>query len=268
MTRHPTQWAGDYDGRLEAMINLSHAAAHQTLSFFGDSNLQIDRKGDATPVTQADRSAEQLIRNELADAFGDDSILGEEFGETGGRSGYRWIIDPIDGTKSFICGVPLYSTLIGLEHGDQMIGGVIVIPALGESIVAAADCGAWHRTKEDQPWNRASVSSCENISDAVFVTSQVDLFAQRNSKAYETIQSAASITRSWGDGYGYLLVATGRAEIMLDPVVCPWDVAAVAPVIAESGGRFADWSGANTIRGGDALGTNAQLFEQVLKILV
>ncbi|WP_145117531.1 histidinol-phosphatase [Rosistilla oblonga] len=267
-TTPPSEWSARDEGRVAAMIDLAHAAGQLTLNFFGDATLAVDRKGDASPVTEADRSAERLIRQRVAESYGDDAILGEEFADTQGSSGYRWIVDPIDGTKSFICGVPLYSTIVAVEKDDQVIAGAIVIPALGESIVAAIGSGAWHRRNSDADWTAAHVSPCDRIEDAVFLTSQVDSFANRGAAAaYDSLQSAASITRSWGDAYGYLLVATGRADIMVDPIVNPYDVAAVQPVLTEAGGQFSDWKGNPTIRGGDAFGTNGKLHAQVLSHL-
>ncbi|MEZ6088808.1 MAG: histidinol-phosphatase [Pirellulaceae bacterium] len=265
---HPNQWSDSHQGRLAALIDMAQRAGQRTLDFFGDPALVVDRKGDESPVTQADRSAELLIRETLSEAFAEDAIMGEEFDDTAGNSGYRWIIDPIDGTKSFICGVPLYSTLVGLEHNNEIIGGMIVIPALGESIVAAVGLGAWHRKRDDSPWQAASVSKCDRLDESVFLTSQVDSFGKRDKMlAYQSIESTASITRTWGDAYGYLLVATGRAEIMVDPYVNPWDVAAVMPVIQEAGGRFTDWKGQPTIHGGDAFATNGPLHSQVQALL-
>ncbi|MGI9516948.1 MAG: histidinol-phosphatase [Pirellulaceae bacterium] len=266
--RTPAEWSAEHDGRLEAMISLAHAAAGSTLNFFNDRGLTVDRKGDASPVTEADRNAERLFRKQLAEQFADDAVLGEEFEEQSGASGYRWIGDPIDGTKSFICGVPLYSTLVGLQHDGEMIGGVIAIPALGESVVAAHGFGAWHRSGAQEPWQRAQVSSCNDLAQATFVTSQVDTFASRGAEpVYRQLESAAYITRSWGDGYGYLLVATGRAEVMVDPIVNAWDVGAILPVVREAGGRFTDWKGDESIDGGDAFGTNGLLHQDVIHIL-
>lgn len=265
---HPDQWSNRDAGRIAAMIELAHAAGQLTLNYFGDTTLAVDRKGDASPVTEADRGAERLIREQLADSYPDDAILGEEFADTQGSSGYRWIVDPIDGTKSFICGVPLYSTLVAVEKDDQVIAGAIIIPALGESIVAAIGCGAWHRRTSDDAWKTAQVSSRDQIEEAVFLTSQVDSFAKRGAAAaYASLQSVASISRSWGDAYGYLLVATGRADIMVDPIVNPYDVAAVQPVLIEAGGQFSDWKGNPTIRGGDAYGTNGHLHAKVQSLL-
>jgi histidinol phosphatase-like enzyme (inositol monophosphatase family) len=201
-------------------------------------------------------------------AFPDDTVQGEEFAEQTGISAYRWIVDPIDGTKSFVCGVALYSTLLALECDGESLGGVIYIPAGGEMIVAATGQGSWYRSADDAIWQKASASSKSDIADAVFVTSQVDSFDRRGAEgAYKRIQKDAWLTRSWGDGYGYLMVATGRADIMIDPECNAWDVAAILPIVNEAGGQFTDWKGNATTRGGDGVGTNGLLHDAVLERL-
>jgi fructose-1,6-bisphosphatase/inositol monophosphatase family enzyme len=163
--------------------------------------------------------------------------------------------------------VPLYSTLLAIEHDGEPLGGVISIPALGEMIVAATGQGSWYRSK-DAAWKRARVSGKSNIAEAVFVTSQVDAFEARGAAgAYKRIEGSAWVTRSWGDGYGYLMVATGRADIMIDPQCNPWDVAAILPIVVEAGGRFTDWKGNVTTRGGDGVGTNGKLHDVTLALL-
>ena len=140
--------SADGSAQLSERLELARSAAREagklTLEFFQRADLAVERKADQSPVTAADREAEQLMRERIAAAFPDDAILGEEFPDRRGTSGYRWILDPIDGTKSFIHGVPLYGTLIGLEHGLQSVLGVIQIPALDECVYAAAGQGAWH----------------------------------------------------------------------------------------------------------------------------
>jgi histidinol phosphatase-like enzyme (inositol monophosphatase family) len=262
----PETWQA-HEGRLAAMMEVAQAAGRHTLKYFRSDALVVDAKQDDSPVTIADREAEQLTRKLLAERFPNDTLQGEEFEEQTGSSSYRWIVDPIDGTKSFVCGVPLYSTLLALECDGSPLGGVIFIPALDEILVAANDQGCWHRCCQDD-WRRASVSGKTDINQAVFVTSQVDAFGQRGAaEAYLRLERAAWITRSWGDGYGYLLVATGRADIMIDPVCNAWDVAAILPILFEAGGRFTDWKGTATVRGGDGVGTNGQLHEAVLNLL-
>ncbi len=267
MTTSPDDWQSLHDGRLTAMIEVASAAGTHTLRYFRSDALVVDSKSDDSPVTVADREAEQLTRALLAKRFPNDTLQGEEFEERTGSSAYRWIVDPIDGTKSFVCGVPLYSTLLALEQDGSPLAGVIVIPALDEIIVAAANQGSWYRRKGGS-WVRANVSSKTDISQAVFVTSQVDSFDDRGAvDAYKRLEKEAWITRSWGDGYGYLLVATGRADIMIDPICNAWDVAAILPILKEAGGRFTDWQGRETTRGGDGVGSNGHLHETVLKLL-
>ncbi len=274
MAQGPESWNNEHGGRLNALVDVVRAAGEHTLSYFRQSELVVDAKADDSPVTIADREAEQLVRQQLASRFPTDTLQGEEFAEQEGTSVYRWVVDPIDGTKSFICGVPLYSTLLGLEKDGEPLAGAILIPALGEMVVAAIGYGSWYQTAGrfpgDRPtgWHRARVSSTSEIGRAVFVTSQVDSFDRRGAAAaYRRLEQEAWITRSWGDGYGYLLVATGRADIMVDPVCNPWDVAAILPVVVEAGGSFTDWQGNATTRGGDGLGTNRLLHATALQIL-
>ena len=264
MSIPPTQWPALHDGRLAAMIEVARLAGEHTLKYFRSETLAIDAKVDDSPVTIADREAEQLARKLLIQQFPSDTVEGEEFDDQDGTSDYRWVIDPIDGTKSFVSGVPLYSTLLALEHDGQPLGGVIFIPALDEMVVGAIGHGAWTRCGS-QAWKPASVSNKTELSQATFVTTQVDTFHLRGAEqAYQRLQKGAWLTRSWGDGYGYLLVATGRADVMVDPICNPWDVAAILPIVVEAGGRFTDWKGNATVRGGDGVGTNGKLHDAVL----
>lgn len=264
----PATWEPHHGGRLQAMIEVAHLAGRHTLQYFRHSDLVVDAKSDDSPVTRADREAEQLVRKSISERFPNDTIQGEEFAEQSGDSDYRWVVDPIDGTKSFVCGAPLYSTLLALEHNGSPLGGVIYIPALGEMVVAMIHHGCWYRSSDSEPWSAASVSSKTDLAEAVFVTSQVDSFDARGAEgAYKRLEKAAWITRTWGDGYGYLLVATGRADVMIDPECNAWDVAAILPVVTEAGGIFTDWSGNPTTRGGDGVGTNGGLHQSVLSAL-
>jgi len=263
----PATFTQSHQGRWEAAVEWARKAGRKTLEYFQGENFEVVRKSDASPVTIADQQAEQLIRQGLAKHFPQDGILGEEFGSIEGASGYQWIVDPIDGTKSIIYGVPLYSTLVGLLFEDQPIAGVIYIPGMDELIHAAIGHGAYHEVS-GKPIRRASVARSRSLQEGLFVTSQVDTFDKRGSRsAFTDLQARAYVTRTWGDAYGYLLVATGRAEVMVDPRVSPWDVAAVLPVIEEAGGRFTDWKGNRTIHGGDGVATNGNLHAEVLELL-
>jgi histidinol phosphatase-like enzyme (inositol monophosphatase family) len=236
----------------------------------GLHNVQTKSTG-TDMVTEFDRASEAMIFDGLRTLRPLDSVVGEEGAAHSGESDITWFIDPIDGTKSFISGVPLYSTLVGLTlHGAPLLG-VIAIPALGELVVAARQCGAWYgQGHGDQvvQLSRCHVSSVDRLEDGLFLTSQVDNFDRRGAQeAYRELERQAYVSRSWGDGYGYLLVATGRAELMVDPIVNPWDVAAVAPVIIEAGGSFTSWSGAVDLRAGHCFASNTKLHQGALEIL-
>ncbi|MCE9552102.1 MAG: histidinol-phosphatase [Planctomycetes bacterium] len=254
-------------GRLDLARRIAHEAGQLTLRYFQRPDLAVDIKADLSPVTAADREAEQLLRRKIEADFPDDAILGEEFGERAGRSGYRWVLDPIDGTKSFVHGVPLYGTLVGVQYGEQDVIGVIYIPALGETAYAARGQGAWYVRGSEAPV-AARVSTVRTLADSLLLTTDAKSFSLRASgqgaAAYDALQSAARLTRTWGDCYGYLLVATGRADVMVDPIMNVWDAAAVAPIIEEAGGRYSDWRGRPTISGGDGVASNGLVHEAVL----
>jgi histidinol-phosphatase len=255
------------DARLQLAIRIARAAGELTLRHFRANDLAVERKSDASPVTAADRGAELFLRDEIGKAFPDDAILGEEFPAKEGPSGFRWILDPIDGTKSFIRGVPLYGTLIGVERGDESVIGVIEMPALDERAWAAKGSGAWYVRGANEPVP-ARVSTRATLAEGLFVASQVDSFAKQDrGEAYLRLQAAAGITRTWGDCYGYLLVATGRAELMADPIMSAWDAGAMLPILVEAGGTFTDWRGKPTIHSGEGIATNGLVFDEVMRLL-
>jgi len=218
----------------------------------------VELKADASPVTKADRGAEQLIRERIAARYPDHAVVGEEYGADGRSSAFRWIVDPIDGTKSFIRGVPLFGVLIALEIDGQVDVGVCHMPALAETVAAATGLGcAWN----GQP---ARVSAVSQLQDATVVMSDALMLARRLGDRWARLEGDAGLLRSWGDCYGHCLVATGRADVMLDPVMNPWDCAALLPIVREAGGHFTDWTGVARIDGGDAVSTNEHLQEQIL----
>jgi histidinol-phosphatase len=259
--------AAEVAARLALARSAGLEAGRLTLRYFQTANYKVERKSDNSPVTVADRQAEQLLRERIAAAFPSDGILGEELGTTEGTSGFRWILDPIDGTKSFIHGVPLYGTMVAVEHDGRAVVGLVFMPALDEGVFASAGQGAWHFRGSTAP-ERAHVSTKPRLADGLFVTSAVDTFIQRGAlEAFRALEDAAYITRTWGDCYGYLLVATGRAEVMIDPVLNVWDAAAVQPIIEEAGGTFTDWQGTPTIHAGEAIATNGLVLKEVLGII-
>ncbi|HEV3418520.1 MAG TPA: histidinol-phosphatase [Pirellulales bacterium] len=256
----------DLTARLQLGLSAAREAGKLTLEYFQRDGLAVEWKQDASPVTIADRRAEQLLRERIATEFPDDAILGEELAERPGNSGYRWILDPIDGTKSFIHGVPLYGTLVGMEFESRAVLGIIVIPALDECVHAVRGQGAWH-ARGSQPPRQVHVSSTKTLSESLFCTSEVASFGARGAAAvYDRLQAATRLSRTWGDCYGYLMVATGRAELMVDPIMNVWDAAAVQPIIEEAGGTFTDWRGRPTIHSGEGIATNGQILDEVLKI--
>ena len=238
-------------------------AGRLTLGYY-QSGLRPDFKSDDTPVTVADREAEQLIRSRIEQRFPDHDIVGEEFGRATTGSSFRWYIDPIDGTRSFVRGVPLYAVLIGLEIDGVCHVGAANFPALGEMIVAATGEGCW--------WNgrRARVSSVTQLKDALISHYDAAAFKKNGPlklAAWERFKAIANYRAGWCDAYGYLLVATGRAEVMLDPQMSSWDCAPFPAILKEAGGYFGDWHGNETIHAGEAIGTTKTLLPEVLAVI-
>jgi len=236
-------------------------AGRITLEHF-QTGVVVERKADDSPVTVADRGAEERLREMILSRFPDDGILGEEHGEHQGSSGRRWIVDPIDGTKSFVHGVPLYGVMVGVEVEGVPSVGVVNLPALNEMVCAAKGLGC--------TWNgrKARVSAVSDLTEAlVLCTDFEDIHRHGRTEAYRALRSEVRLARGWGDCYGHVLVATGRAEVMLDPVMNVWDCAALPPILEEAGGTFTDWEGTPTIHGADAVATNGLLFGAVMEKL-
>ena len=244
---------------LEVAADAAYTAGRRTLAWY-NAGVAIDTKQDSTPVTCADRDAEHTIRQIITKRFPTHSILGEEHGAVTGDPNYKWIIDPIDGTKSFIHGVPLYGVLIGVEIRNRPAVGAVYLPATDELTLAADGLGCTHNGRP------ARCSTVSSLSDATMLVTSASSLIKR-SDAYEKLDGQVKLTRGWGDCYGYIMVATGRAEIMLDYAINPWDCAPLVPILREAGGRFSTWSGDETIYGKDAFATNAALYPQVLSIL-
>jgi len=255
--------------RLEFAVGIAQQAGLLTLRYFRRQDLVVENKTDKSPVTIADRTAEELLRARIAERFPHDGIIGEEFGAVSGTSGYDWTLDPIDGTKSFIHGVPLFTTLVAVLQDDQPCLGVIHAPATGETVYAAHGGGCWYTPEAKSDPQPARVSKIKRLEEGLLLTSELEGFSTRRqggSDAFTRLQTAAKIARTWGDGYGYLLVATGRAEVMIDPNMNLWDAAPLQPIIEEAGGHFSDWQGNPTIRAGEALATNGLVTDEVLAI--
>jgi histidinol-phosphatase len=257
----------EWKAREEFALAIAREASALILSHYQSTGLNVELKGDESPVTVADRGAEELLRDRIGKQFPDDRVLGEEFGETGGRNDFRWILDPIDGTMSFVHGVPLFGTLIGLEAGDEAVMGVCRIPALDEVAWATRGQGTWWQTGKGQP-RRASVTDTRRLDQAMFSYTAVELFDQYHVRpAFDAIHRRCHDSRAWGDCYGHLLVATGRCDLMVDPIMNVWDAAPLLPILQEAGGHFIDWNGRATIRGGNGISVNAHLKHELLQII-
>lgn len=237
-------------------------AGKLTLRYF-QSGVAVDRKADESPVTVADREAEAYLRAAITARHPGHAVIGEEEGTSGSADAeYRWVLDPIDGTRSFIRGVPLYGVLIGLLRGDEPVLGVINLPALGEMVYAAQGQGCF--------WNGrpCRVSSISRLEEAL-LTGTINVGYERYGKAepFARLATRAGLIRTWGDCYAYALIATGRAEIALDPGMSLWDAAALLPVLQEAGGSYTDWRGNPTVHGNEGLGTNGLLLDEVLALI-
>jgi histidinol-phosphatase len=277
--------------RFDALQKLSLLGAYHCLGYFhtqmknqqregrseSGGHFQVDRKSDRTFVTTADREAEEILRQQIAKDFAHDTIVGEEFGRTEGKSGWCWYLDPIDGTQAFVHGVPLFGTLVGVEYQGVSILGAVVLPALGEALFAAKNQGChWHRGLVADPKARtflggerslARVSPVKDMGEALFCTTWLKSYQATNTVGlFYKICEKTGIFRGWGDCYGYALVATGRAEIMVDPQLMVWDAAPMLVLIEEAGGRYTSLNGERSIHSSHAIATNGWLHDRVLEL--
>lgn len=247
---------------LDFAVETAYLAGRLTLGYF-QTDIQADFKSDDTPVTIADRKAEQLIRERIGKRYPNHDIVGEEYGSKDNQAtSHRWFIDPIDGTKSFVRGIPLYAVLIGLEIEGTIQVGAAYYPALDEMIAAATSLGCW--------WNgrRARVSQITSLERGIVTCSSTQEFEKHGRlTAWNRILNTCYYQTGWGDAYGYLLVATGRAELMLDPIMSVWDCAPFPPILSEAGGYFGDWQGNPTIYANESMGTTKALLPEVLSLI-
>lgn len=251
----------DWRNRYEAAIAATHEAGRLALAYF-DQGVAVEWKQDHSPVTLADRGAEELLRATLSKHFPNDGFLGEEYGDQPGSSGYRWIIDPIDGTRSFVRGVPIWATLLGLEYRNEPVAGVAYLPAMGQTFRALRGDGAFRDER------RLRVSEVANLSEAHFFYSSLSWFfkAGADNRFLELVKKTQR-QRGFGDFYGFVLVAQGSGELMVDHGVHAWDLGALRPIIEEAGGRLTDWRGQATIHHPDVIASNGRLHDEVLNIL-
>ena len=253
--------------RFDLMIRVVREAGRIALNYYpdlkaADFSAQVIWKSDNSPVTIADREAEVHLRKVLLDAFPNDGFLGEESGDQRGNSGYRWIVDPIDGTRSFVRGVPHWATLVGLEHDGQAIAGLAYEPVINRTWKAMKGAGAF---RDDQ---RIHVSRIERLDESVMFYSSLSWFVKAGRQdQFLQLVARTQRQRGFGDYYGHLLVAQGAGEFMIEHGVHSWDVAALKVIVEEAGGRFTDWNGTPTIHTPDCLASNGLTHEAVLEIM-
>ena len=251
-----------YRPYLDFAVETAHLAGKLTLGYY-QTGLRPDLKSDDTPVTAADRASEQFIRARIEARYPQHAIVGEEYGVQGAEgASHRWFVDPIDGTKAFVHGVPLYAVLIGLEIEGTVEVGAVYFPALEEMVAAATGEGCW--------WNgrRARVSKVATLDRAFVTTTDVGSFERHGrGDAWQRLSAATYHRAGWSDAYGHCLVATGRVELALDPIMSVWDCGPFPPILREAGGYFGDWQGNETIYGNEAVSTTPALLPHVLELI-
>ena len=251
----------DWRNRYDAALQAADQAGQFALQYF-DRDIAIEWKADDSPVTMADRGSEELIRTALLGKFPGDGFLGEEFGATLGTSGYRWIIDPIDGTRSFIRGIPIWACMIGLEFKGELIAGIVALPAMKQVYRALRGDGAYRDER------RIRVSDIATLEKSHVYYSSISWFTRVGAdKQFLKLVSLTERQRGFGDFYGFMMVAQGSGEIMVEHGVHAWDLAAIAPIIEEAGGRLTAWDGKLDIEKPDVLATNGLMHEAALKIM-
>lgn len=244
-----------------AAVDMAVEAGKLTLRYYR-TQYEVEVKEDGSPVTSADRHAEELMRDYISNTFPEHEILGEEKEAKVTGSPYRWILDPIDGTQSFIHGVPLYTTLVGLTYHDHPIVGVIYAPVVQELCDAAEGQGCRYGAQD------CHIRYCNSLSDATLLSTDVATIRSEGlGSAFDTLLDKSHIHRTWGDAYGHMMVASGRADIMFDPVLNIWDAAPLYSIIREAGGIYTDFQGEATIDGGNGLSCSPLLHDQILDIV-
>jgi histidinol-phosphatase len=251
----------EWRARYETALDLARRAGEVALRYFTGS-FTVEWKGDDSPVTVADRETELLLRTGLQEAFPGDGFLGEEFGDTPGTSGYRWVLDPIDGTRSFVRGIPLWAVLVGLEYRGEQIAGIAHAPALGQTHHALRGGGAYCHDR------RIRVSDEADLARALVFYSSMSWFVRAGREAeFLDLVRCTERQRGFGDYFGFVLVAQGSGEVMVEHGVHTWDVAAIRPIIEEAGGRFSTWDGTPDIHRPDVVASNGKIHDQVLAVL-
>jgi histidinol-phosphatase len=257
----------------EIQTRLAFAAANTmpcaklALQWFGKDTYTPDDKADGTPVTIADKTIETELRKRISNNFPNDGILGEEFPDKDGTNDYQWVIDPIDGTISFVQGIPLFGTMLALLKNGTPVLGAIAMPCLDELVYAATGLGCFHQTIDNPP-APARVSQVDQLSDALVNTTAMTYFTTPKLRAlYEQIDAASKHTRGFPDCYGIVLLATGRVDAVIEPTVALWDIASVPTIIHEAGGISTDITGKETVYTNSILAATPKVHSDLLKLI-
>lgn len=245
---------------LRVALEAADAADAMTMARFRAGDLQVETKSDSTPVTEADRAAEEAIREVISAARPTDAIVGEEFGESGSGD-RRWILDPIDATVNYMRGVPVWGTLIALEEAGEIVVGVVSAPAMAHRWWAARDIGAWVNG------SRMCVSSVSSLEEATYSINSLQTHHEFGWDGAVELSRRCSRTRGFGDFLSFMFLADGAVDVVTEPIAAEWDLAPLIVIVEEAGGRFTDLSGERTARGGHAVATNGPLHHEVLGIL-
>ncbi|MCS6985331.1 MAG: inositol monophosphatase family protein [Leptospiraceae bacterium] len=239
---------------------ISRGAGEVILKYY-QKKIRVELKEDNSPVTIADKKAEEYLRRQIKKKFPHHGFWGEESGQDKTEEEYVWVVDPIDGTKSFVVGLPLFTTLVALLHHKRPVLGLIYQPLLQELVIGDGKKTFYNGKK-------CQVRPCRFLNEAVLLTTDIELIRQhQNLENFLLLMQKVSFVRTWGDGYGYLLLATGRADIMLDPIMHPWDIMALVPVIQGAGGVISDFSGNDPVSANSIVAAPHSLHSQVLDIL-
>jgi histidinol-phosphatase len=251
----------EWRSRYEEGVRAAQVAGRIALGYF-DSGVAVETKPDLSPVTIADRSAEEALRKHLLNHFPGDGFLGEEFGQTPGSTGYRWIIDPIDGTRSFVRNIPIWATLVGLECRGEMIAGICYIPAWNQMFRALRGDGTFRDER------RIRVSDVADLDKALVSYSSFGFFkAAGRHDTFIKLLAQTERSRGYADFYGFVLVAQGSVDLMVEHGVHIWDVAGLKVLVEEAGGRFSDWDGGSTIDRPDVVASNGRIHDAALEVL-
>ena len=257
----------ELSGRMELAARIAQEAGEFALGFFQRPDLEIITKADDSPVTIADRNAELLLRERIGAAYPQDGILGEEHAEKAGTSGYRWILDPIDGTRAFAKGIPSWATLVGVEREGRSVAGAACAAAVGETVWAGTGLGAWWKPM------RAGVMKARVSTTARLAQATIDTLWPTTYRKYDRLplhgKLAGAVTRmrTWSDAYSFMLTATGRIDAAVDWGVKVWDIAPFPVIMEEAGGKFTDWTGKSDLSANHVLVSNGALHEELMAML-